>query len=194
MAKNFSDEDIKKLKNSLRKACEYSWRNNGYKMTSIASLTKEIGISTGSFYRLYETKEELFVEVFSMIQNELKNKWNQIIQSNLGIDGFKEALKWLFKEYAKHPRLYDFNNSDYILFLNKLPKESIEYLKKNNENFFSDALENSRLSLKIPKEKAYGIISTLLFTATMEKDFGYNKYEIFEFLLDSSINKIFNIN
>jgi AcrR family transcriptional regulator len=193
MAKNFSDEDIKKLKNNLRKACEYSWRTNGYKMTSIASLTKEVGISTGSFYRLYETKEELFFEVFSMVQDGLKKGWNQIIQSNLGIDGFKEALKWLFREYDKHPRLYDFNNSDYILFLNKLPKENIEYLKESNQNFFSDALENSRLSLKISKEKAYGVFSTLLFTATMEKDFGYNKYEVFEFLLDSSINKIFNV-
>jgi len=194
MAKNFSEEDIKQLKNNLRKACEYSWRTNGYKMTSIASLTKEVGISTGSFYRLYETKEELFFEVFTMIENRLKEEWNKIIESNQGIDGFKEALKWLFREYTKYPRMYDFNNPDYILFLNKLSKENIKYLKENNENFFSDALDNSGLSLKIPKEKAYRIFSTLLFTATMEKDFGYDKYEVFEFLLDSSINKIFNIN
>lgn len=194
MAKNFSEEDIKQLKNNLRKACEYSWRTNGYKMTSIASLTKEVGISTGSFYRLYETKEELFFEVFTMIENKLKEEWNKIIESNQGIDGFKEALKWLFREYTKYPRMYDFNNPDYILFLNKLSKENIKYLKENNENFFSDALDNSGLSLKIPKEKAYRIFSTLLFTATMEKDFGYDKYEVFEFLLDSSINKIFNIN
>lgn len=194
MAKNFSEEDIKQLKNNLRKACEYSWRTNGYKMTSIASLTKEVGISTGSFYRLYETKEELFFEVFTMIENRLKEEWNKIIESNQGIDGFKEALKWLFREYTNYPRMYDFNNPDYILFLNKLSKENIKYLKETNENFFSDALDNSGLSLKIPKEKAYRVFSTLLFTATMEKDFGYDKYEIFEFLLDSSINKIFNIN
>lgn len=194
MAKNFSEEDIKQLKNNLRKACEYSWRTNGYKMTSIASLTKEVGISTGSFYRLYETKEDLFFEVFTMIENRLKEEWNKIIESTQGIDGFKEALKWLFREYTKYPRMYDFNNPDYILFLNKLSKENINYLKENNKNFFSDALDNSGLSLKIPKEKAYRVFSTLLFTATMEKDFGYDKYEIFEFLLDSSINKIFNIN
>ncbi|HAG44552.1 MAG TPA: TetR/AcrR family transcriptional regulator [Clostridium sp.] len=194
MAKNFSEEDIKQLKNNLRKACEYSWRTNGYKMTSIASLTKEVGISTGSFYRLYETKEELFFEVFTMIENRLKEEWNKIIESNQGIDGFKEALKWLFREYTKYPRMYDFNNPDYILFLNKLSKENIKYLKENNENFFSDALDNSGLSLKISKEKAYRVFSTLLFTATMEKDFGYDKYEVFEFLLDNSINKIFNIN
>jgi len=194
MAKNFSEEDIKQLKNNLRKACEYSWRTNGYKMTSIASLTKEVGISTGSFYRLYETKEELFFEVFTMIENKLKEEWNKIIESNQGIDGFKEALKWLFREYTKYPRMYDFNNPDYILFLNKLSKENIKYLKENNENFFSDALDNSGLSLKISKEKAYRVFSTLLFTATMEKDFGYDKYEVFEFLLDNSINKIFNIN
>lgn len=194
MAKNFSEEDIKILKKKLIKACDSNWRTNGYKMTSIASLTKEVGISTGSFYRLYETKEELFFEVFSMIQEQLKKEWNQIIQSTTGINGFKIALKWLFKEYVKYPALYDFNNPDYILFLNKLPNESIKLLEESNKNFFSDSLENSGLNLKFSKEKAYGIFSTLLFTATMEKDFGYNKYEVFEFLLDNSINQIFDTN
>ena len=194
MAKNFSQEDITQLKENLTKACEHSWMTKGYKMTSIAALTKEVGISTGSFYRLYETKEELFFEVFSMIQNQLKKEWNQIVHSNSGINGFKTALKWLFKEYVKYPTLYDFKSPDYILFLNKLPKENIRLLEENNTNFFSDSLENSGLNLKIPKEKAYGIFSTLLFTATMEKDFGYNKYEVFEFLLESSISQMFYIN
>jgi hypothetical protein len=194
MAKIFSEHDIVNLKNELKKACENSWRTKGYKMTNIASLTKEIGISTGSFYRLYETKEELFFEVFYMIQNQLKENWNRVIELNAGINGFKIALKWLFKEYSKYPNLYDFNNPDYLLFLNKLPKENIELLKVHNEVFFKDTLKNSSLKLKISEEKAYGIFSTLLLTSTMEKDFGHNKYEVFEFLLDSSVNQIFDIN
>jgi AcrR family transcriptional regulator len=193
MVKNFTEEDILQLKIKLRKTCAYFWKTKGYKLTSVAVLTKEVGISTGSFYRLYETKEELFLEVFWMIQNQLKEKWDQVIQSTKGIEGFKNALKMLFREYAEHPMLYNFNNADLLLFLKKIPTEEIESLKENNKEFFSNSIKLSGLDLKIPKEQAYGIFSTLLFTATMEKDFGHNKFEIFDFLLESSIYKILAI-
>ncbi|WP_270942583.1 TetR/AcrR family transcriptional regulator [Romboutsia lituseburensis] len=192
MAKNFTELDISSLKNKLKEECEKSWKENGYKSTSIAYLTKKVGISTGSFYRIYETKEDLFFDVFSMIQINLKNKLKYIINQNKGLEGFKNAFKWLFKEYSSYPKLYNFNNPDYLLFINKLSSKDIESLKLHNEDFFHETLIDSNLSLKIPKEKAYAILNTLLVTSTMDKEFSYNKLEVFEFLLESSIKNIFN--
>lgn len=192
MAKNFTELDISSLKNKLKEECEKSWKENGYKSTSIAYLTKKVGISTGSFYRIYETKEDLFFDVFSMIQINLKNKLKYIINQNKGLEGFKNAFKWLFKEYSSYPKLYNFNNPDYLLFINKLSLKDIESLKLHNEDFFHETLIDSNLSLKIPKEKAYAILNTLLVTSTMDKEFSYNKLEVFEFLLESSIKNIFN--
>jgi len=194
MAKNFTEEDVQLLKEKLRESCANGWKTKGYKLTNIAFLTKEVGISTGSFYRLYETKEELFLEVLLMIQVQLKEQWNSIMQINPGIEGFKTAMKWLFGEYVKYPKLYDFSNPDYVLFLNKLPQAEIESFRENDKDFLNNVIEHSSLKLKISKEQAYGIFSTLLFTATMEKDFDYNKKEIFGFLLDNSIYQIFEIN
>lgn len=191
MAKNFTEEDIPLVKQKLRESCAQSWKTKGYKLTSIDTLTNEVGISTELFYRLYKTKEELFLEVLSMIQNQLKEQWHSMIQTNSGIEGFKNAMNWLFEEYVKHPTLYNFNNPDYHLFLKKLPKEKIESLRENDKNFFDEVLERSNLDVKISKEKAYGIFSTLLYTAAMKKDLVYNKCEIFNFLLDSSIYQIF---
>lgn len=192
MAKNFTELDISSLKNKLKEECKKSWKENGYKSTSIAYLTKKVGISTGSFYRIYETKEDLFFDVFSMIQINLKNKLKYIINQNKGLEGFKNAFKWLFKEYSSYPKLYNFNNPDYLLFINKLSLKDIESLKLHNEDFFHETLIDSNLSLKIPKEKAYAILNTLLVTSTMDKEFSYNKLEVFEFLLESSIKNIFN--
>jgi len=191
MAKNFTEEDIPLLKQKLRESCVQSWKTKGYKLTSVDTLTNEVGISTEFFYRLYKTKEELFLEVLSMIQNQLKEQWHATLQTNSGIEGFKKAMNWLFEEYEKHPTLYNFNNPDYHLFLKKLPKEKFESLIENDKNFFDDVLEHSNLDIRISKEKAYGIFSTLLYTAAMKKDLVYNKCEIFNFLLDSSIYQIF---
>ncbi|MEY9979552.1 TetR/AcrR family transcriptional regulator [Lysinibacillus sp. RC79] len=191
MAKNFTEEDIPVLKQKLRESCAQSWKTKGYKLTSIDTLTNEVGISTEFFYRLYKTKEELFLEVLSMIQNQLKEQWHSMIKTNSSIEGFKKAMNWLFEEYVKHPTLYNFNNPDYHLFLKKLPKEKIESLRESDKNFFDEVLERSNLDVKISKEKAYGIFSTLLNIAALKKDLVYNKCEVFNFLLDSSIYKIF---
>ncbi|MCL1694541.1 MULTISPECIES: TetR/AcrR family transcriptional regulator [unclassified Lysinibacillus] len=191
MAKNFTEEDIPFFKQKLRECCAQSWKTKGYKLTSIDTLTIEVGISTEFFYRLYTTKEELFLEVLSMIQHQLKEQWYSMIQNDSGMEGFKKAMNWLFEEYAKHPTLYNFNNPDYHLFLKKLPKEKIENLRENDKNIFFEVLERSNLEVKISKEKAYGIFSTLLYTAAMKKDLIYNKCEIFNFLLDSSMYQIF---
>ncbi|MGE7688439.1 TetR/AcrR family transcriptional regulator [Lysinibacillus sp. NPDC097214] len=190
-AKNFTEEDIPLLKQKLRESCAQSWKTKGYKLTSIDTLTNEVGISTEFFYRLYKSKEELFLEVLSMIQNQLKELWHSMIKTNPGVEGFKRAMNGLFEEYVKHPTLYNFNNPDYHLFLKKLPKEKIESLRENDKKFFEDALERSNLDLRIAKEKAYGIFCTLLYTAAMNSDLVYNKCEIFNFLLESSIDKIF---
>ncbi|MGL6108435.1 TetR/AcrR family transcriptional regulator [Romboutsia sp.] len=192
MAKNFTEIDITSLKNKLKEECEKSWKENGYKSTNIAYLTKKVGISTGSFYRLYETKEELFFEVLYMIQINLKNKLKYILNQNKGLDGFKDAIRWIFEEYSSYPKLYNFNNPDYLLFINKLSEKDIESLKLHNDDFFHETLINSNLSLKIPKEKAYAILNTLLVTSTMDKEFSCNKLEVFEFLLESSIKNMFN--
>ncbi|MFJ6208552.1 TetR/AcrR family transcriptional regulator [Lysinibacillus sp. NPDC092081] len=191
MAKNLTEEDIPFLKQKLLKICAKSWKTKGFKLTSIATLTNEVGISTETFYKLYKSKEELFLEVLSMIQNQLKEQWDSMIQTNSGIEGFKKAMNWLFEEYVKHPSLYNFNNPEYHLFFKKLPKEKIENLRENDMNFLDDVLESSNLNMRIPKEKAYGIFSTLLYTAAMNKDLVYNKCEIFNILLDSSIDQIF---
>lgn len=193
MTKKMNEEDISLLKQKLREICVQSWETKGYKLTTIATLTNEIGISTETFYRLYKTKEEMFLEVLSMIQNQLKEQWYAMIQTDSGIEGFKKAMIWLFEEYVKHPTLYNFNNPDFHLFFKKLPVEKIENLRENDKNFFDEVLERLNLTMRIPKEKAYGIVNTLLYTAAMKKDLVYNKCEIFNFLLDSSINQIFAI-
>ncbi len=191
VAKNFTEEDIPLLKQKLREICAQSWKAKGYKLTSIATLTKEVGISTETFFRLYKSKEELFLEVLSMIQNQLKKQWYSMVQSNSGIEGFKKAMNWLFEEYAKHPTLYNFNNPDFHLFIKGLSKEKIENLIENDKHFFDEVLEHLNLKMRIPKEKAYGILSTLLYTAAMKKDSIYNKCEIFNFLLENSLYQIF---
>ncbi|WP_338753355.1 TetR/AcrR family transcriptional regulator [Bacillus sp. FJAT-52991] len=189
--KGFSDEEKQQLRNKLCIECERSWALHGYKKTSVGELVTKIGISTGAFYLLYSSKEDLFCETLERVQDRLKNGWKEIVASNPGKNGFAEAIKWLFREYDHSPFLYDFGNPDFLAFLNKLPKDKVEGLKFDSLSFFDEAIHCANLTLKIDKEKAYAVMNTLLYTVSIKDSLMYDHLEIFDFILDSTMDKLF---
>lgn len=190
--KGFSDAEKDELRSKLCEACEQSWALHGYKKTGVGELTSKIGISTGAFYLLFSSKEDLFCETLERVQNRLKNKLLEIIDKNSGKDVFIKTMQWQFKEYASASFLYDSSSPDFLAFLNKLPKERVEKLKFDGESFFYEMIKIANLSLKIDKHKAYAITSTLLYTITIKEGLNYDKFEIFDFLLESVVDRLFD--
>lgn len=63
-------DEKKKL---ILRAAHDIFAENGYKQTNIARISKRAGISVGSFYKYYESKEEVFVQVYIQ-ENERMRK------------------------------------------------------------------------------------------------------------------------
>jgi len=63
--KVFTTEDKNKIRRNLIDICKELWVSQGYKETSIKELASRAGISTGAFYSLYTSKEDLFFETLS---------------------------------------------------------------------------------------------------------------------------------
>lgn len=70
------EKNIKKQKKRkiLEKAFEL-FRKNGYKDTKVEDITRKLGISKGSFYTYFKTKEELLYELLENVKNL---KWKDI--------------------------------------------------------------------------------------------------------------------
>lgn len=189
--KGFTEEEKEELKTKLCAECERSWALHGYKKTSIGELTAQIGISTGAFYLLYSAKEDLFCDTLGRLQGRLKTGLSKIIVDKGGKAGFAAATRWQFEEYNRFPFLYDFGTPDFMAFLNKLPKDRIEKMKFDGMAFFCESIELANLTLKVEKEKAYAVISTLLYTVTIKERLNYNHFETFDFLLNSVLDELF---
>lgn len=58
----------------LIEAARQIFRSKGYKETNVADVTRRAGIAVGSFYKFFESKEELFVEVYGKENAELKER------------------------------------------------------------------------------------------------------------------------
>lgn len=188
-----SEENKLEIRNNLKKLCEQYWTTFGYKKTSVKKLCEDCGISIGTFYTLYPTKENLFFETLNDIQKRLTTKIINTNQNNPTKEGFAKSIKELFREYDAKPFLYNVNSPDFQSFISKLPKDMMEELKFNNVEFSRKAIQSANLKLKVDEYMAYGILSSLLLTITAKETLSANcdYFEIFDFMIDNLIPNIF---
>lgn len=188
-----SDTDKENIRKRLKELCEECWITQGYKKTSIKSLCEKAGISVGTFYTLYPTKEDLFFETIETIQRRLEEKIFAINRDRRTKDGFSESMKELFKEYDSKPFLYNVNTPDFQSFITKLPEETIKKVKFDSFDFFRQAVHAASLELKMEESKAYGILSALLSTINAKETLSVtcDYFAVFEFMVDSLVDDIF---
>lgn len=189
-----SEENKVDIREKLQEYCELFWTKNGYKKTSVKELCSATGISIGTFYTLYPTKEDLFFETVKTIQDKLKNSVSDIIRNNPGKEGFALSIKELFREYGKKPFLYNVGTPDFQSFASKLPNEEMEEIKFDSIDFFRKSISESGLKLKINEFEAYVILSALLSTITSKDNLStiYDYATAFDFMVDNLMPHIFH--
>jgi len=188
-----SEDDKKKIREKLQGLCERYWISHGYKKTSIKELCSSAGISIGTFYTLYPTKEDLFLETIENIQAKLKNKVLDINQVNPTKEGFAQSIKEIYREYDSKPLLYNFNTPDFQSFITKLPDEAKEKIKFDSIEFFRKSVQIANLNFKIDEYEAYGIFSALLTTISAKETLSVtcDYFAVFDFMVDNLIPNIF---
>lgn len=188
-----SEADKNDLKKKLQELCEHYWTIRGYKKTSIKELCASAGISIGTFYALYPTKEDLFFTTIENIQEQLKRKFLDTCRINPTKEGFGKSMKEMYREYDIKPFLYDINKPDYQSFVTKLSNESMEKIKFDSIGFFRKAVHVANLSLKVNENEAYGIFSALLSTIYAKETLSItcDCFTVFDFIVDNLIPVIF---
>ena len=190
----FSDADKEVIRGKLVELCEECWIAHGYKKTSIKNLCDSAGISIGTFYTLYHTKEDLFSETIERIQKRLKEEVLDINRRRQTKEGFAQSIKELFREYDSKPFLYNVNTPDFQSFVTKLPEETLERIKFDSFETFRQAARTANLSLKMEPSQAYGILSALLATVAAKETLAAtcDYFAVFDCMADILVDNIFD--
>lgn len=188
-----SGADKKAIRKRLEELCEECWIAQGYKKTSIKNLCDKAGISIGTFYTLYPTKEDLFSETIESIEKRLTEKVLDINRSRQTKEGFAQSMKELFREYDSKPFLYNVNTPDFQSFVTKLPEETIQRIKFDSFKFFNQAVKAANLTLKMEPSQAYGILGALLSTINAKETLAItcDYFTVFDCMADILVNSIF---
>lgn len=192
--KGFTENEKIKLRELMISTCITSWIEHGYTKTSIAKITRDANIATGSFYLLFDYKEELFYESFLHIQDKLAKRAEEILKHNPSLEGFIQLNLMLYQEYESKPFLYTFNNHDFQLFLNKLNQDQINKLVESNFSSFEESLKMCNLKSKMTDTFTFDTLNILLSTLRSGHETTIPKKDIYETILRATLPQILREN
>lgn len=104
---------MKKGKTDIFLAGRTLFAERGFKDTGVSDITKMAGIAVGTFYNYYESKEQLFLEIF--LQEDAKLKEGIIKSVCLDDDPAvvaKEVIIRLFQGHRENPILKEWFSED----------------------------------------------------------------------------------
>lgn len=124
MPKGFSEKEKEQIQKTLIKEATVLFERYGIQKTTVEDIVKAAGISKGSFYIFYKSKEELFFDILESMENKFKNNFfdNIFPESSSRRESFKNFLDGFLEIMEKTSIINLFNPSDYQYLLRKLPE------------------------------------------------------------------------
>lgn len=194
MSRGFTQEEKNVISNALIEALEEELRSQKINKISIEDLVKKVGISKGSFYNFFPSKEILFYHVVNNIQQKLileimsiANK-EQITNKNK----LKLILTTIVEKLQSNSWLQDLNRGEFEVILRKLPEDLKKSLSSQDIIDFKNILEQLNLESKLPIKRFVTIIQIILLSTTRAKDFGSQYNKSIETMINLLVDNLFD--
>ncbi len=191
MPKGFTGDEKKIINEKLIEECKINWQKYGYKKTSVDILCQNIGISKGSFYSFFDSKEALFYEVLKNTLEKLYATVEEKISQKKNKYGVADALKEIYLEYSQSSFMYDVNNPDFLSFYNKLNAEQRSEMADRSHIGAKFMINKPFLSLKVEEDLAISLLFAMLSTVSQKDNMLCDGKRVFGFMIDNLIDDIF---
>ncbi len=127
MATAFSNNEKEMIREKLNEVAQVCLLRYGVKKTTVEQIVRMAGISKGSFYNFYPSKEILFFTVLEEYQKSITKNLSYKLskESNIGIDRFTELIYELFQNVRHSFIMNIIQNEEFEYLIRKIPKELI---------------------------------------------------------------------
>ena len=165
MATAFTDEEKGIIRKKLHKVAKECLQRYGIRKTTVDQMAEMAGISKGSFYNFYSSKEMLFFTVLEGYQIDTMNRLTkQLTQtSQIGTEQLARLLYDFYQDFRYSFVYTVFKNHEIELLIRKLPKEVI-----TNHRLIDDRMAEKVVSrINIKETISVEIVSALFRTIAM---------------------------
>ena len=170
----FTEEQIETIRRDLIREARCCGVTVGMRKTSVEQLTEAVGISKGSFYKFFDSKELLFFAVLEDIHTECFAAAQKSLQENAAIDpasrtaaAILAACRWLSETKA-----FVFIENDAEFLLHRLPEEVKTAHYHDDETHIRQLLEKYDLMPRRGASLAAATVRGLILTVSHKEQIG----------------------
>ena len=189
----FTDEQNKQIRNDLIWEARRCGITIGMRKTSVERLTEAVGISKGSFYKFFDSKELLFFAVLENIHTECFMAAQKSLQENESLPpagraaaAILAACRWLADTKA-----FVFIENDADFLLHQLPEEVKSAHYHDDETHIRALLEAGGLQPKGGMALAAATVRGLILTVSHQEQIGALYPQVLETLVRGACRELF---
>ena len=189
----FTEEQNETIRRDLIREARCCGVTVGMRKTSVEQLTEAVGISKGSFYKFFDSKELLFFAVLEDIHTECFAVAQKSLQENAAIDpasrtaaAILAACRWLSETKA-----FVFIENDAEFLLHRLPEEVKTAHYHDDETHIRLLLEKYDLVPSRGISLAAATVRGLLLTVSHKEQIGELYPQVLETLVYGACRELF---
>ena len=189
----FTDEQNEMIRRDLIREARRCGVAAGMRKTSVEQLTEAVGISKGSFYKFFASKELLFFAVLEDIHAECFAAAQKSLQENAALlpadraaAAILAACRWLAETKA-----FVFIENDADFLLHRLPEEVKAAHYHDDETHIRALLEESGLQPKGGMALAAATVRGLILTVSHQEQIGALYPQVLETLICGACGELF---
>jgi len=139
MPRPWSEEEKKIIKKNLINEARKLFEKFGLQKTTVDEIVSAVGISKGSFYLFYQSKEELYFDVLENVEKEFREKIFENVFNNEKNrhEHFKAFLNQIIELLTTMPIYKEINSTNYELLLRKLPEKTLQNHIQSDQEYIS---------------------------------------------------------
>lgn len=167
----------------------------GLKKVTVDDLVKAAGIAKGSFYAFFTSKEHLYMDIASKLQEKMWREMDDFLMTIKHlppIELTKSCFLWMFEQLEHYPMLKtaDSETADYLY--RKLPREIIESHTRDDSRELKK-LQEYGVSFKCSIELATKTLQTIaVCLLSLQNHDQSDKSAIIDIILDGILKEIVN--
>ena len=189
----FTEEQNETIRRDLIREARCRGVTVGMRKTSVEQLTEAVGISKGSFYKFFDSKELLFFAVLEDIHTECFAAAQKSLQENAAIDpasrtaaAILAACRWLSETKA-----FVFIENDAEFLLHRLPEEVKTAHYHDDETHIRLLLEKYDLVPNRGISLAAATVRGLILTVSHKEQIGELYPQVLETLVYGACRELF---
>ena len=189
----FTEEQNETIRRDLIREARCCGVTVGMRKTSVEQLTEAVGISKGSFYKFFDSKELLFFAVLEDIHTECFAAAQKSLQENAAIDpasrtaaAILAACRWLSGTKA-----FVFIENDAEFLLHRLPEEVKTAHYHDDETHIRLLLEKYDLVPSRGISLAAATVRGLILTVSHKEQIGELYPQVLETLVYGACRELF---